>query len=313
MNVLDVLALMEATGKTRDSFQWMMDNADVDKRLDKSTMIGMVLKECGALVPMYKEMDAFMFNHTLWFKANKLVISHLCDTLDYEYNPIENYDWHEVGNKVNNSKRLSDVETISHKEGESAQHSDVDKSYTDTEGTTNMSLIDRDKTETDKYGSQYKNDNTNTRNLTTNREFEDEDKTSAYNEDLYQPQQTNDGTGKEIETGTVVDDGTQKHSGNDTNTIDETIGTSETSGRVLIHDAGSNTQDSKGTNSEDATEKRSAAELGRETDSHEKFVLGATGNYTKQMMIDQERGIAKFNIYEWIADKYAKDNCYRVY
>lgn len=313
MNVIDVLTLMEATGKTSNSFQWMVDNAEVDDRLDRATMMGMILKECGALVPMYKEMDAFMFNHKLWFKANKLVISHLCDTLDYEYNPIENYDWHEVGNKVNNSKRLSDIESKSNETTQGTSKSVIDKSYVDTEGSTTMSISDRDKTETDKYGSQWKDDNVNTRNLQNNSTFEDEDKTSAYNEDLYQPEKTNDGTNNTTDTGTITDDGSRKHSGTDTNNTDDTVINTGADSRVLVHDASSNAEEGETNKQVNGSNVNSTAELGRETGSHEKFVLGATGNYTKQMMIDQERGIAKFNIYEWIADKYSKDNCYRVY
>lgn len=292
VNLMDVLSFMEAvTGE--DSLEWLKENADVDRRLDKDVMVGQILKQCGGLQPVYHEIEPFRINWKLWFKVNKLPISHLCDTLDYEYSPLETYDWHEVGNKVQNSKKLSDVEKTGLRT--------ANGSYTDTEQNAKMTMEDVDSDTKTTYGKQTKTDNTETRDL--HNEHEDENKTSAYNEDLYQPEATTDGTA--ADTGTVKDDGTEKLSGTDRVTVDETTGTSESGARVLVHNAEGQTLESDSTSS--------TAELGRDTEAREKFILGNNGNFTKQQLIDQERGIAKFNIYEWIANKFQEDNCYRIF
>lgn len=296
MNVIDLLNFIEASGKVDDAFAWFK-YVTVDDRLDKDVMAAQILKECGALVPIYKEIDAFMFNHELWFKANKLVISHLCDTLDYEYSPLENYDWKEIGTKVNNSRKLSDVEGT----GKITK----DSSYTDTEGISDFNYSSASTSDKLNYGKKTDTSDTETRDLNTHNEHEDENKTSAYNEDLYQPQSTIDGTYTKKDTGTVQNVGDEKLSGSDVSTVEARSGNVGQQNRVLVHDAKENT----------ATTDRvtSSASVGQETANSEKFVLGSTGQYTKQQLIDQERGIAMFNIYEWIARKYAKDNCYRVY
>lgn len=296
----DILLLMEARDKVNGT-DWLIENCQVDRRLDKTVMVAQILRECGGLTPMYTEIDAFKTMWSLWFRVNELPISHLCDTLDYEYNPLENYDWHEVGNKVNNSKRLSDNESVGSKT--------TDSSYTDTETGAKMRYDDVDEIKAHTYGENIKTDNTNTRDLTTENEHNDdtENKVSAYNENLYQPDNTSGTNGHFLTTdsGTITDDGTERHSGTDEDKLDRTEGRSETEGRVLIHEAKANTADTSTTSS--------TAELGRETGSHEKFILGNNGNFTKQQLIDQERGIAKFNIYEWIAVKFKDDNCYRIY
>lgn len=280
---------------------WLIENCDVDKRLDKEVMVAEILRECGGLAPIYNEIDAFKSMWTLWFRVNKLPIAHLCDTLDYEYSPLENYDWHEVGNKVNNSRKLSDAESTGSKKS--------NLSYTDTESDARMRFDDIDESKSHTYGENIKTDNTDTRNLTLNNEHSDrtEDKTSAYNEDLYQPDNVSETEGKyqNKDIGTITDDGTERHSGTDKDLLDRTQGRTESGARVLVHDASGNVVETGAVSS--------TAEIGKETASHEKYILGNNGNFTKQQLIDQERGIAKFNIYEWIATKFKDDNCYRVY
>ena len=296
----DVLMLME-TRDNVDAIEWLKEHCDVDKRIDKDTMIMQIMRECGGLETMYIEIDAFKTMWTLWFRVNRLPISHLCDTLDYVYDPLETYDWKEVGNKVSNSKKLSDTE--------STGTNQINKSYTDTESDARMRFDDIDENKSHTYGENIKTDNTGTRNLKLENEHHDdtENKVSAYNEDLYQPNttDTNNGNYTNKDTGTVIDDGTEKHSGTDRDYLERTEGRSESGARVLVHEAGDNSVKTDGISS--------AAELGRETGAHEKFIIGNNGNFTKQQLIDQERGIAVFNIYEWITAKFKEDNCYRIY
>lgn len=295
-NVLDLLSFMEATGAVDNAFEWLQD-VELDSRIDKSTMAGQLLKECGALTPVYHEVQAFMYNHKLWFRVNALVLSHLCDTLDYEYDPLENYDWKEVGNKVNNSKRLSDSESVGTKT--------TDSSYTDTEGINDFKYQDTDTIKETDYSNKTNMNNTETHNLQVDNTHKDEETTSAYNEDLYQPDNKLVGEYHTGDTGTIGNVGEEKQSGDNTVTGKTQTGSTGVTNRVLVHDAKEQSVESG--------ETRSTAEIGRDTQVHERFIKGATGNFSKQQLIDQEREIAKFNIYEFIAQKYAKDNCYRVY
>jgi len=295
-NIVDLLNFMEATGAVEDAYIWLGD-VDVDKRLDKEVLAGTLLRVCGALTPVYHEVQSFMYQHKLWFRIKKLSISHLCDTLDYDYNPLENYDWKEVGNRVNNRRKLSDSESVSTQK--------TDSSYQEVESINDINFRDTDETEELRHGKTITTNNKNERNLNTLNEHEDENKTSAYNENLYQPDNTTDGTISNHDWGSITDDGKETNSGKDVTVTETTDGYTGLKNRVLEHNANAQSQDADKTSS--------TAELGHDTEANEKFVMGATGQYTKQQMIDQERMIAKFNIYEWIANEYAKENCYRVY
>lgn len=313
---MDVLTLAQTITR-KNSLDWLEENTILDERLDKKILLGLILKECGALTPMYNEVNPFIMNHLLWFKLKELNIKHLCNTLDLKYDPLENYDWNELGDNEDERKLGRETEYQENTSGNKSYKS----TYKGTEKGTNEKNVDTDSELSHKYGriitDDGTTDNTRTRNLSTETEQNTTEETtvSAYNEHLYQPSNKVVGTLDSTvnETGTVVDEGkthnTEKHTGTDTDTLDkdekENGSYEKEFGHSITDDITDTTGNKKGDSSTDEQENK--------TGKYHKEVLGATGQFSKQNLLNQEREVAKWNIYEWIVKEYRKDNFYLVY
>lgn len=144
----------------------MLKQGEFDSRIDMDILTGKIVQVCGAMTPVYNTTESYTYFHKLFFKTWGVQIKKLFDTMDYEYEPLENY------------RRIEDM-----------KHTDSNKK-TETEGITGES------NSSDKATSSTSNSNNNSSTI--------EDKTSAFNESAYQPdkQSTNTGnvTGKEDRT-----------------------------------------------------------------------------------------------------------------
>lgn len=347
---MDVLIFTEATEHV-DAFI-KLQNVVLDERIDKRILMMNLLKECGALTPMFYERDAFWINHKLWFETNNPQIKELVDTTEYEYDPLENYDWSEITHETGSLDRLttgtSDTDTSGSRDITRNRETtgtldstttDSGKDTTTTTGTVDTTTANSGSDKTTTSGTERHDgsgsssgqtnrtlDSTRTDDLTT------ETKTSAYNEKLYQPESlvTNTGTVNTKET-----EGTTENE-NTSNTEDVTKNGSETLqhgkkvtvdsdtkevedvayGKTVKYDedSGENVEEttketSKGTEDVSTTGTQKDATIG----DGKKEVLGATGVYTKQNLIEQQRNVVQFNIINWIVRKYKRDNMYCVY
>lgn len=81
LNFFDVLAI-------RPNF---FEDADVDERLDKNEIKMAILHRCGTLLPVYTDTRMFKIFSDSFFKQRKEIIKKLVDTVELEYNPIDNY------------------------------------------------------------------------------------------------------------------------------------------------------------------------------------------------------------------------------
>ena len=157
-------------------------------------------------------------------------ISKLLDTTEYEYEPLENY------------RRIEDM-----------KHTDSNKK-TETEGIT---------------GESNSSDKTTGSTSTSNDKSSTvEDKTSAFNESVYQPDKQSTDTGK----ATGKEDRTDESTGTTKNKTDRS-----------------------------KTEERNASAKDNNT------IRGLNGLFTTQQLIKQEREIDEFNVYQWIVNKYMEE------
>ena len=118
----------------------MLKQGEFDSRIDMDILTGKIVQVCGAMTPVYNTTESYTYFHKLFFKTWGVQIKKLFDTMDYEYEPLENY------------RRVEDLKS-------------------DTSENTS--------------GNENGNDSTssNSQNSSTV-----ENKTSAYNENLYQPE-----------------------------------------------------------------------------------------------------------------------------
>lgn len=81
LNFFDILALQPN----------FFDDADIDERLDKEQIKMAILHRSGTLLPLYTRSDMFKQFSDAFFAQRKCIIKKLVDTLELEYNPIDNY------------------------------------------------------------------------------------------------------------------------------------------------------------------------------------------------------------------------------
>lgn len=146
IDILEIWALKRKKNSPAEFF----DEMDIDDRLDREVLVAEIMRQCGALTPIYNTTDSFEYFTKAFFKREKDTIKKMIDTTQLEYNPLENFERKEKLKHVANENTATDETNI------------------------------------------------NQSNSTTT----EEEKTSAYNEDLYQPiNQTtgsNETSGKEI-------------------------------------------------------------------------------------------------------------------
>ena len=123
-----------------------------------------------------------------------------------------------------------------------------------------------------------------------------EDKTSAYNESIYQPesQTIKSGTANGSKNSSSESSGSSSSS-NESSNSENTESTSE--------DKRQSTNTYNRTNQQDSNYTKGTTNGKTEDNS----IRGLNGLFTTQQLIKQEREIAEFNVYQWIVTKYMEE------
>lgn len=79
----------------------------IDKRLDLESFYHVIVRRAGNLNIYASCVSEFRIYCTIWCKTNQYYITKLLDTMEFEYNPIHNYDRHEEG--TNHNKQTRDL------------------------------------------------------------------------------------------------------------------------------------------------------------------------------------------------------------
>lgn len=209
----------------------LFDLMKVPKQLNVNTVIRTLCDRTRELELLYPELHYMKQRIGIWSDRNIWSWQKMCDVLDEEYNPIENYDRIEEWSDQNQSTETS--------------HDQSDESN----GFENV-----------------RTDNLKEKNSGTNRR-----QNVAFNSGLTDAE-------KNIVDGSINNTGTQKHL--------------ENGHRNTINDG-------------DKSGNSSSNHVGR--------VHGNIGVTTTQQMIQSELELAKFNIYETIADSFVQEFCLMIY
>lgn len=86
-------------------------DADIDARLDKEEVKMAILNRCGTLLPVYTDTRMFKIFSDSFFKQRKEIVKKLVDTLELEYNPIDNYRREEQVDRKYDVKTQNNTET----------------------------------------------------------------------------------------------------------------------------------------------------------------------------------------------------------
>lgn len=258
----------------------LFDNMVIPTELDKQLLIDNIMLELGELELLYNDPNMMKFAIERWSSKELKKWQKLYETTILEYDPIENYN------------RTED--------------------FTDTE-TRNL---ETSKTETRNLIAS----NNETRNLQENN-LETRDLTSTANGTKETTDNDVQGgvntTTKEVEgfnsTTKVIDSIETQDLGATNNKTVNTTASETTTDTGTVDNAKTDT----GTVNTDMTDTGTISDVGDETGTVElKKVGNARGNIgvtTTQQMIEQERRVLEFNIYNYIVESFKKRFCIMVY
>ena len=177
----------------------LFDGMILPEDYDRDALLAEIMKRCGQLFPYHQVPPVLKADIRLWFARNYLNFDRIMEALTAEYNPIENYDRHELSTKTPN---LTDKSTLSGKDSTQASGDDVTKHT----GTDSLERTHTNFKETVAYKG------TDTR----------ETQVSAFDSSVYQPseQVTDSRTNREDEkttSGSYKDSTTHGHTETYTN------------------------------------------------------------------------------------------------
>lgn len=167
MTFLDMVEIYNISkgNENLDDISSIFADIVIDSRVDKDTMISAILDKCGAMHCIYETTATFKYFSDHFFKKYQWNISRLADTLDFEYNPLQNnkVDWTET------TDIKQDLDTVEN----TSENRDKTNGYNSTETNTISAM----------NSSNYEPDN---RSQTTSSATEniDADKDRSKEEDL---------------------------------------------------------------------------------------------------------------------------------
>lgn len=255
----------------------LFENCTVPAPINIQTVKDHIMLRCGLLAPAYGEPELFKYQVKMWFDKEQWEFDHLVKILLADYDIIDNVDehkeWHELHSGTD-SRELGGSTTLSG--SDTLTHGETHTlSGTDTTEYDTSDVHTGDDTDTDTTGTEHK--------------------VSAYNTSTYQAdsQDTNSGSV------THNFDSSMAHTGEDT----LTYGKTDTASGIDTTGYGKVTTDDRTDN----------LTHGENIDYFE-WRHGNIGVETAQDIIQKELDLLeRFNVYDWIARKFERDNMIQVY
>ena len=248
-----------ATSENIDLFEGL--TLPAGSPLDRDVLINSILMRCGLNYPNFADPNVMQSAITVWNAKNQYTFEHIAKIYKADYSPIENYDRYEDMSSDRN-RGMKDNTT---------------SSSSGTKIVGNDNKVTNDLTRTDDLTTQHSGKDSTV----------DENTTSAYDSNTYQPE--NKSTSDLTHGEKVTDTGTVKNTGSVTTK-------SDTSERTT----------SGGTNNKDVTE--------NEKTTQKNHIRGNIGVMTATAMQEAEYELlGKFNPYEFIAGQFENDLTLFVY
>lgn len=250
-----------------DDLTLMLNDYNLDNRLNKNILNMTILSELGAMRPRVNDSKLFKELLENFFNKYSFNITRLVDTMYYDYNPLTNVDYTTTKDEdVNVVENTDSLQNISRGLNESSERDIVESNHR----TSDATVVNTDS-------------NTKTDNTTTTTDETLEHLKSAYDEVTYSPDF------KEIKNNQVRNTGTTSTQGTGTSDIDSETTSDNRTDDDLTRQTNEN---SRKTDNVDKTTDTDRLETDR--------VFGKMGETTYQKLIEQERKLAEFNIYNWI-------------
>lgn len=285
--------------------------------LDKDTLINNLLLETMELNTIYTSPDFFKFAVTQWAKKEFPVWRSLYETLFYKYNPIWNKDGtikenaENVRNMMNNGNKVINNVNISNN---SERENIVDNDETNRERTRNESNIDN------KTGKSTNSENNTNINNESNSNVISDDTTITNSVSAYDQTSTFSDRDKTV----TENDKTETKNNNSSNIGTTTSENNNSENNVNVNNEGEEevnireysrerNNSNNSVNNNNSTESNNGNENENNSNSLERRETGNIGLVTTQAMIQAERDLVKFNIYDFIIDSFKMRFCILIY
>lgn len=290
----------------------VFENFYMLSELDREVIINQILLECGDFSVIYPSLEGMKFAIGTWSRSHLHIWKHMYETTQYEYNPIQNYDRHE---EIFDSRKETTDSTV--RQGEEEQINRDESRHTegnrdDSDSSVVNSTIDNSETRDLTNTSNASGTNDTTTNIEGDSSSNVSRETRAFNTSGLQKTSADDTTNS-------------NHELSDTHAATSSLTTDKETGSVTSE--GNSHSDSKNTLNSTSTDNTSinavnsllnnklstSTNANNEENTHEAYIYGNIGVTTTQQMIEEERRIAEFNIYNYIVDDFKRTFCVMVY
>lgn len=320
--------------------------------IDTDVFLNNMLAELAEMQLIYTNPDFFKFAVTNWALKEKDIWQRLYDTVFYKYNPIWNKDGtirdtgletrnlansstesgeNSVSKTIENENESSTTEqnrnTVNLSEGYEGERT-INEEGTDNE-ERNLTGSDNGTIDMD-YG--HSNIKTNTGTVGNSGTDNTTNSVSAYNDTGFVNRDKSENTMgntrtdnlNETDNGTNFEQGTNNHATTDAGTIDRTTAKDTTDNNTYTKtNTGTNNTDNNihviatnnGTETTSGTDEKtvSGTETGTIGNNLTRIEQGNIGVTTTQQMIEAERELVKFNVYDLIIDSFKQRFCLLCY
>ena len=299
----------------------IFEGCTVPEPLERDQVINNIMLRCGLLTPVYSEPSTFKMMTKMWFDSNQWNFQHLINIMLAEYSPIENvYEqdhWIEGHSGTDKTKHggddkyshgethtLSGQDTLGHGEIHTLSGTDT-LTHGETHTLSGKDTLTHGETHTLSGSDSVSDTSTN------------EHQVSAYNEGTYQADSKDTKSGGPSTTYGKTDTA----SGND----DTTYGKKDTaSGDDKTQYGRKDTASGTDTTTYGKTDTASGTDTttyGKTEDfthgeqiEYTRLRHGNVGVTTNDALIREELSLLEdFNIYDWIAAKFERDNMIQLY
>ena len=270
----------------------IFENMQIPNGLDKSIEEAHIMMKCQDLEILYPDFDSLKAMIGIWSSMNIAKWTKLYGTMNYNYDPLHPFDVTEtsITNKEN--------ETITNKTENKIKSEDetTKRNREYNEKISSIEAISSDRDET--YSDSQTGKEENTENTTES----NEQNVAAFNSSVAEPSTEN----SSIKGSAARKDKTENQNSNDT--VNEDSTRNENSERT-------NNEESEYTKERENIANGASNEQMNESGMNNKYTktVGNMGSNTFQDLIESERNILEFNIYEYIAESFKQTFCIMVY
>lgn len=258
----------------------VFDDFVIPEELDKETLIEEIMARFAELEVIYPNPITFKRVIGFWSKSRLANWQHLYDTTMYKYNPLNNHNMESIGKIIGNVETESKDDYISHTTTDNTKNKSENVNYTDS--------LSGDEKGNDKELTKG-NDGFNSVEQDNNFVYG----FNSANKALRNSEEDTIKTTDEWNTDKTANDSRDWRKG-------------ETSEKRL-------NENEKDNSSKWDKSGRLKADVTESVNDTAKNSEGNTGIYSRQMLIQQERELAEFSVYEYIIRDFKKRFCIQVW